>query len=200
MDKEEIINKKFGDLLVIGITQKPDRKYWAVCKCDCGGGKVANIRKLLSGKTTHCGCKSTIKDGKYHISFFVWQSMMQRCYNKNNHAYKDYGGRGIKVCEEWQTFIGFLDNFLPRPNKDFQIDRINVNGNYEPSNCRWVHKTTNATYNKRNTLSELEVAEIRDFYQRGKSIRKIALFYDVDNSVVKRIINNKSYLNITKFA
>ena len=189
-----MLGKSYGLLTVVDFKQNKDGHWRCVCLCQCGGARIANHKKLLDGRTSHCGCLATMRNRIYHTSYFVWQTMLQRCNNPNDGSYKDYGGRGIKICEEWETFIGFLTTFPKRPNKDFQIDRINVNGNYEPQNCRWIHKTTNATYNKRNTLQEYEVSEIRTFLNRGVSMKKIAIFYDTKVWTIRRILNNESYL------
>ena len=108
-------------------------------------------------------------------TYTCWLSMIQRCCNPNNSRYKDYGGRGITVCEEWKDFTNFLSDMGERPNGK-SIDRINVNGNYEPSNCRWA-TTKEQQNNLRNN---------RKVVYKGKTltITELAEIFDIDRYVL----------------
>jgi hypothetical protein len=91
-----------------------------------------------------------IQIGRAYIS---WQAMHDRCYNKKSSSYNDYGGRGIKVCEQWHSeegFDNFIENMSGKPAKDFSLDRINVNGDYEPANCRWADNLQQANNRRDN--------------------------------------------------
>ena len=143
----DLTGQRFGRLTVL---ERTELKW--LCKCDCGNKKIVAGGHLVSGDTKSCGCLR-IKHGMRNTRLYsIWHGMKERCYNTKHKFYKHYGGRGIKVCEEWKNdFQTFADWALSHGYADnLTIDRIDVNGNYEPSNCQWA---TNAEQqrNKRNS-------------------------------------------------
>ena len=167
----DLTGKKFDRLTVIERTNDyivpKTGKHQAQWKCQCECGNFTNVSSsdLNSGHTKSCGCHKTTKLTSFsakhglcqrtnrHPLTVVWNSMKKRCYNSSNSHYKDYGGRGITVCDEWKNdFQTFFDWAMANGySTNLEIDRIDVNGNYEPSNCRWVTILEQAK-NKRNTL------------------------------------------------
>lgn len=161
--REVFAGERFGRLTVVERAenyispQGQARKRW-LCKCDCGGIVTIMARCLISGDTKSCGClqketaKSTFtKHGTWGSRLHViWSSMKTRCYNKNHRGYNYYGVRGITVCDEWRDdFQAFHDWAMANGYRDdLTIDRIDVDGNYEPSNCRWITMAEQQT-NKR---------------------------------------------------
>lgn len=137
----------------------------ANCICDCGTKCSIRISPILSGTTKSCGCYSrrlasdsakvrNTKHGSYSKpEYNVYRAMLKRCLNANNKAYKDYGGRGITVCERWmQSYENFITDMGERPSNLYSIDRINVDGNYEPDNCRWATRSEQARNQRNNVL------------------------------------------------
>jgi len=134
MQKINLENKRFGRLLV----QQRIGSVWE-CICDCGTHKQVNGGNLTNGSTKSCGClaKELKHNQKCSRTWNSWISMRQRCLNQNNKDYKNYGGRGIKICNRWNSFKLFYQDMGKRP-KNKTLDRINNNGNYKMSNCKWA--------------------------------------------------------------
>lgn len=159
---KDLTNKRFGKLKVIMLDkERAKRKSYWICECECGN--VKSIRGDTLKVIKSCGCVKKEQDlinlgitynhgMTYHPVFSIWNAMMERCYNKNQRSYKDYGGRGIEVCEEWHDAKKFCD-WADKSGfkKGYSIERVNVNGNYEPSNCEWIPKGEQ-TWNTRKTV------------------------------------------------
>lgn len=163
----------FGRFTVIGYSDKskPGRTYWE-CRCECGTVKPVRGDGLTAGVSRSCGCfqkessarvmSEVGKKNKRHgharpngiptPTYRSWSSMMTRCYNTNHAHYQEYGGRGILVCDAWHTFDAFLADMGPRPSAAMTIDRIDVNGGYCPSNCRWASKTQQNRNSRGNSV------------------------------------------------
>jgi len=182
------IGDKFNNLTVIERLANQKQHPMFLCRCDCGKTRKVLGQNLKSGRVKDCGCISQeirklniSKNNKTHgLSktklYSCWTGMKSRCFREKDKEYKNYGGRGIVVCEDWiHNFENFYNWAINNGYKeDLSIDRIDVNGNYEPSNCRWI-SMAEQSYNKRNT---------RKIYYKG--IGKTA-------SEWSKIFNIKSY-------
>ena len=148
----DLTGQRFGRLTVVRRDGTQCGSATWLCACECGQTKVVNGHNLRRGLIVSCGCKrATVPPFKTHGKsktrlHRIWRGMKQRCFNPNLTAYKNYGGRGITVCEEWKNnFESFYEWALSNGYSDeLTIDRKNVNGNYEPSNCQWATRKEQA--------------------------------------------------------
>lgn len=164
--KNDLTGQRFGRLTVIGVDDRETRKTYFYCKCDCGKVKSIRSDSLLAGTIRSCGCLKAEQDRinleanhkhkmSHTRSYEIWQGMKGRCYNPHDARYDRYGGRGIKVCEEWrENFSAFYDWALANGySDDLTIDRIDNDKDYTPENCRWADTKTQS----RNRASNIKI-------------------------------------------
>lgn len=172
MKYKDISGQQFGRLTALYKLHNHPKKgnaYW-LCVCECGNFAEVSVPNLCSGCTKSCGClrneliyenmiSKNITHHKTNIKLYsVWGNIKDRCYNKHCHNYQYYGGRGIKICDEWlNDFMTFYNWSMANGYKEgLTIDRIDNNGNYEPTNCRWVttkQQNRNTRRNKYFTIN-----------------------------------------------
>ena len=158
--------KRYGRITVLRIAEKDGKRHGAswVCKCDCGKEFIARGDALREGLYKSCGCniqksKGQYKHGEYATRLYsIWSDMKARCSNEHSKFYYRYGGRGITVCDEWLAdYTVFRDWALSNGYADnLTIDRIDYNGNYEPSNCRWITIQQQQLNTSRNRFLECD--------------------------------------------
>ncbi len=164
--KIDLAGRKFGRLMVLYDTgeRKNGKVIWH-CKCDCGNEVDVKSVNLISGYTTSCGCynrervaeANTVhgmsRRRKYHPVYRIWQAILQRCENPDHNQYKNYGGRGIKVCDEWHDAVIFINWALTHGwQEGLSIDRIDNDKGYSPDNCRWVTQKEQQRNRRNNHL------------------------------------------------
>jgi len=169
----DIAGQRHGRLVVLCRAEVPNaRNVMWKCRCDCGGTIIAAAANI--GKSTSsCGCLAsetatkTLQTNRlarrdlhglsHRSEHQIWCEIKQRCNNPKNHKYPRYGGRGIKMCDRWQeSFLNFLADVGDRPSKKHSLDRINNDGNYEPSNVRWATAKAQGRNTSRNRWIEVD--------------------------------------------
>jgi len=172
---------RFSNLTIIkesdAIYWKKYRKRRVLCLCDCGKATIVLLDYLCNRHTKSCGCirgNNLTKLNKTHGStpkrlYGIWGGMLARCRNSNVKSYKYYGGKGVEVCTDWETYENFRSWALSNGYKsNLTIDRINPFGNYEPQNCRWIPRSKQAA-TRRNCVKFRHICE----QQRGKPLHSI---------------------------
>lgn len=176
----DLVGKRFGRWVVLKRVKKD--RHW-LCRCDCGNEVEVHGESLKAGTSTSCGCRRDEVSAKnmrelqvrmhaegrggrtthgmaYSAEHKAWQHMKSRCENLKTAFYENYGGRGIKVSERWrESFANFLTDLGPRPSPEHSLDRIDVNGNYEPGNVRWATRIEQAANTRRKRLEQFPVEE-----------------------------------------
>lgn len=159
----DLTGQRFGKLVVVKEVERNKYRHiqW-LCQCDCGNTTISTTSNLRTGSHKSCGC---IQQGYYTKNkrlYGVWCGMLSRCRNPNSKSYKDYGARGISVCDEWRVFKNFLDWSISSgydenaPFGEYTIDRIDTDGDYCPENCRWVSYKQQARNNRHNHLVTID--------------------------------------------
>ena len=200
-----MIGDKYGRLTVIKdlgcrkrVSTSAHRVQHVQVKCDCGSIKDIALNDLKAGKTKSCGCYNmeqiidrATKHGKSDTRIYsIWKDMRKRCNNKNATNYSNYGGRGIKVCTEWDNFEEFynwsMDNGY---NENLSIDRIDFNGDYEPNNCRW---TTSVRQNRNTRKNKPFVGVSPDGTKhKGFSQADFADKHNLDRKAISTCLNGR---------
>lgn len=158
----DLTGERFGRLLVLqrdGCNKHGQVKWY--CECECGTRKHILGICLSRGETQSCGClhrelvaQINLRHGMTKTPIYaIWHSMMQRCYDKNSQAFNRYGGRGINVCDKWQTFEGFYEDMGNKPD-NLSMERKDVNGDYSPENVVWADAKTQANNRRSNVMLE----------------------------------------------
>lgn len=168
------------------------RALWN-CVCDCGGSRTATSAHLKQGLVSSCGCKKN--DKSKTLTYRSWQSMRDRCLGSGLCS-KNYRQRGIVICERWSLYRHFLSDMGERPSPQHSIDRIDPNGNYEPSNCRWATKQEQGQNTRFTKLTTDLVNEIRGRVEHGESLSSVARRIGTVSSNISQIVSRRTWRNV----
>lgn len=156
------VGHRYGRLVVLRRAENRGEVLRWICICDCGNETIVDGGNLVRAHIKSCGCLGReatshgyARRGKKSAEYLVWASMRQRCENSENSHFEYYGGRGIKVCDRWKDFQSFLADMGSRPSGRYTIERINNDGDYEPTNCRWATYREQARNTRRNVIVTL---------------------------------------------
>ena len=202
----DIIGQRFGRFTVLEKVIINNRTKFK-CLCDCGNIRYHDISTLINCKVMSCGCHSRDirrKHGKSKTRLYrIWNGMIQRCYNSKRKSYKSYGERGIVICDEWKNDFESFEawayaNGYTDDDKSLSIERINVNGNYEPNNCKWIHINEQAFNTRRTHL--MHDGTCLSEYCRKNNIsascykHRLERGYDYDTAISPINMNENKYV------
>lgn len=176
MNNQLILIKDLG-MKYANESSKQKRRY-GLYKCFCGNEFETLTSNIKKESTKSCGCSKIVHNMYNNPIYQVWNSMIDRCNNPKSNRYSDYGGRGITICDRWLDVKNFISDMYPTFIEGFTLDRIDVNGNYEPSNCRWATKEIQAR-NKRKyktTNKYIGVTSNSNKYQARITINNIQIY------------------------
>jgi hypothetical protein len=193
----------FGRLTIVGDAPRfrNGARRWR-CRCECGNETESSDSEMRIGRVRSCGCfrrqrvreLMTTHGRSGGPTYKCWSSIIQRCTNPKNPSFSYYGGRGIRICERWRNdFALFIADMGPKPTPKHSIDRIDVNGNYEPGNCRWATATQQARNTRVSKLEAHEPAQIRWLVADGYSKASVSRFFSVSTSLVNSICKGHSW-------
>lgn len=179
-----------GRLTVVSLSDQKEKNggvKW-ICLCECGKKTHVTGSKLRKGHTTSCGCfgheqriKSRMTHGESNsLEMKSWKSMLARCYNPSANGYKNYGGKGIVVCDRWRESIeNFIEDMGRRPSIKYTLDRIDSSKGYCKENCRWATPAVQQRNKSSTKLTESIVATCREKYKNGVSVRSLSKKYAI---------------------
>lgn len=198
---QDLTGQRFGRLVVIGRDDRNSRKTYFNCQCDCGNVKSVRADSLKAGLIRSCGCMKKEQDREnltaahtHRMSgtrlYEIWQGIKKRCYNPHDVRYDRYGGRGIKVCDEWREDFRAFCNWATQSGYDetLTIDRIDNDGDYCPENCRW----TNPQEQARNRSSNIRIT----IGNATKTLTEWCEIFQLDSKTILAMYHRNGFIGI----
>ena len=192
------IGERFGKVVVVDIGAPSKKGRRVVVLCDCGGQKNVRYQNLKSRQTASCGCLVRRHGGCGTRTYSTWKAMIARCSSPGATDYAIYGGRGISVYDRWlgvDGFKNFLSDMGERP-AGTSLDRIDVNGNYHPGNCRWATQSVQVRNSRVTRLTETIVADIKFRLANGAMPRDIAAEFNVSRTCIYSLRSGNSWSDV----
>jgi hypothetical protein len=191
---ESLAGRRFGTLVVIDFVSAGASGILWQCVCDCGEVSVLYSHKFTKTRLSGCEQHRVVnKKRKLHPLYGTWKSIRSRCANVLN---QNYGGKGIRVCPEWDDFKVFCDDMLACPGPGYQIDRIDSDGPYSKSNCRWLTAGENNRAKKSTLLDDRRAGEIKVLLAASLSLVEIAKAYGVSRDCVVDIRRGRTWRHV----
>jgi len=189
--EKDILGFRYNKL--IAIKRISARRY--IFQCDCGNVKEITKYKVVFGEIKSCGCLSKKHGLSLHPLYGKWRDIKQRCSNTKCKAYRNYGAKGILICDEWKNnFLSFYNWAITNGwENGLTIDRIYNNKGYCPDNCHFVTLSENTSKTCRRKLNEIAVKVIKYYLAKGVYYRELAKIYKVDHATIWQIKNNKTW-------
>lgn len=202
-----LTGRKYGRLTVGEMVPYPpgEYAYYWICTCECGTVKKVLAKHLKKGLIRSCGCyceevrsmnnrtHGAARNNTITQEYEAWQGMRSRCRDAKDPAFHRYGGRGIAVCSAWDDYRNFLQDMGAAPSRHHSVGRVNNNGNYEPSNCRWETPKQQGRNTSRTVLNPTKVQEIKLRAARGEKHGAIARDYGCSRTAIWCVVQGKTW-------
>jgi hypothetical protein len=177
-------NDRYGRLTIIKEIKQKNKRRCFLCRCDCGNKITVILKVLRNGNVKSCGClrkemminRNITHDMSKYPEYKNYNAMKQRCMDKNQGSFKNYGGAGIKICQRWiVSFKNFYEDMGPKPGPNYSIERINNKGNYEPSNCKWASRSEQNYNQRKRRFCSSKYRGVGKVKNRNKWVARVAV-------------------------
>lgn len=192
----DLTGRRVGRWVVVSFAYSKKYQAFWLCHCDCGTERTVRAGNLLRGLTTSCGCSHRTHGMTKTPIYRIWAQMIARCKYPTTTHYRHYGGRGIRVCDRWlNSFADFYADVGPRPSRRHTLDRMDVDGHYEPGNVRWATPAEQMQSQRRTKLTPEAVLDIRS-RATPDNRSELAAEYGVTTTMIDNVARGRAWANI----